>query len=271
MAEALAHLHEERGWVHRDVSTSNVLLTPDAADPRRFRAKLSDFGLSTALAGGATHRTSQLRGTLDFMPPGGQRAGLGGEGRGGWPGAGSRLAALRLRRLHAAAGPALPPPPPLPWVAAHVPAAPAFHALSVTSTAEIFTCGEVRYAVDVYALGILSECAAALLPLGPAGAAGRTGLLGITTPFTPLPARSLLDVGGGEPVQRGPLPGGGAQAGGGAPPAAPAAAARHAASAAPPRLGLLPLGPQAAVSAGLGCNGGVGAAVVHLLRAAAAA
>ena len=34
--------------VHRDVSTSNILLTPDPSDPRGFRAKLSDFGRGAA-------------------------------------------------------------------------------------------------------------------------------------------------------------------------------------------------------------------------------
>lgn len=89
VAEGLAHLHDRRNLVHRDISTNNVLLVPDPSDPRGFRAKLADFGLSTVLRERRTHKTSQLKGTVDFMPP------------------------------------------------------------------EIFTCGEIRFAVDVYALGVV--------------------------------------------------------------------------------------------------------------------
>lgn len=55
-------------FVHRDLSPNNVLLTSDA-NKRGFRAVLSDFGLSTVLASGATHRTSQAKGTLTYMGP----------------------------------------------------------------------------------------------------------------------------------------------------------------------------------------------------------
>ncbi|KAL4430886.1 hypothetical protein ABPG75_006142 [Micractinium tetrahymenae] len=88
VARGLAHLHDSCQLVHRDVSTNNVLLSADPGDPRGFRAKLSDFGLTTLLRDQQTHNTSQLKGTTDFMPP------------------------------------------------------------------EIFTVGQVRFAVDIYSLGI---------------------------------------------------------------------------------------------------------------------
>ena len=118
IAAGLAHLHSER-VVHRDVSTNNVLLAPDPADPRGFSAKLADFGLATVrcclpcdanasnqrvcclrllphsrlprsrrrsscahahpplfaspgqvLLERPKHQHSQLKGTVDFMPPG---------------------------------------------------------------------------------------------------------------------------------------------------------------------------------------------------------
>lgn len=89
VAQGLAYLHDSLHIVHRDVSTNNVLLAPDASDPRGFRARLSDFGLSTVLRNCQTHKTSQLKGTVDFMAP------------------------------------------------------------------EIFVSGEIRFAVDIYALGIM--------------------------------------------------------------------------------------------------------------------
>ncbi|PRW58290.1 Mitogen-activated kinase kinase kinase 13-A [Chlorella sorokiniana] len=89
VALGLDYIHTQQRVVHRDVSTNNILLALNPHDPRGFSAKLSDFGLSTVLAARQTHRTSQLKGTVDFMPP------------------------------------------------------------------EMFTSGEVRFAVDIYSLGIV--------------------------------------------------------------------------------------------------------------------
>jgi len=72
IADALAHAHRE-GIVHRDVKTSNVLITEG-------RAKVLDFGLAKRVAGQATDATSlsssvsltkpgRIRGTLAYMAP----------------------------------------------------------------------------------------------------------------------------------------------------------------------------------------------------------
>jgi len=55
--------------IHRDLSTNNVLLKTDPSSPRGFRAVVSDFGLSMALAPDATHHTSTMNGTVAFMSP----------------------------------------------------------------------------------------------------------------------------------------------------------------------------------------------------------
>jgi interleukin-1 receptor-associated kinase 1 len=69
VARGLAFLHgPAHRLVHRDLSPANVLLT-SAPTPRGFRALLSDFGLSTVLALDATHRTSEMKGTIAYMPP----------------------------------------------------------------------------------------------------------------------------------------------------------------------------------------------------------
>lgn len=68
VARGLQHLHEARQLVHRDLSTSNVLLQPDPSDPRGFRALLSDFGLSVALSQ-RHHTGTAARGTVQYMPP----------------------------------------------------------------------------------------------------------------------------------------------------------------------------------------------------------
>lgn len=101
VARGLAHLHGTCRLVHRDVSTNNILLCPDPSDPRGFRAKLSDFGLATALADRQTHSTSQLKGTVDFMPPGGWTGGVqerGSAGGAALPTAWRRLAPTTARR-----------------------------------------------------------------------------------------------------------------------------------------------------------------------------
>jgi serine/threonine protein kinase len=58
LCAGLARVHTE-GWVHCDVSPTNILINPDG------RAQLTDFGVAT-LAG---VRQSQVRGTFGYMAP----------------------------------------------------------------------------------------------------------------------------------------------------------------------------------------------------------
>ncbi|XP_059662666.1 phytosulfokine receptor 2 [Cornus florida] len=59
----LAYLHKESNIIHRDVKTSNILLD------ERFEAHLADFGLSRLLCPYDTHVTTDLVGTLGYIPP----------------------------------------------------------------------------------------------------------------------------------------------------------------------------------------------------------
>ncbi|MFS7984427.1 putative protein kinase RLK-Pelle-LRR-Xb-1 family [Helianthus anomalus] len=62
-AHGLAYLHNESKIIHRDIKTSNILLN------EKFKAHLADFGLSRLLCPYDTHVTTDLVGTLGYIPP----------------------------------------------------------------------------------------------------------------------------------------------------------------------------------------------------------
>ncbi|KAJ0519752.1 putative protein kinase RLK-Pelle-WAK family [Helianthus annuus] len=69
-AKALAHMHSTTQIIHRDIKSSNILLTDD------YIVKVSDFGISRFIPANQTHIQTLVHGTLGYIDPEYFRSGI---------------------------------------------------------------------------------------------------------------------------------------------------------------------------------------------------